>query len=138
MNEKFEQYISDLSPELQEKARECKTQEELNAFIAENDLELPEDALELVAGGCGTCKHDSDKKLENWVSIGSTDPVIRGKKVGSIGKNCCSKCGGNITYTAHTGNIIESGRYYVKVETFTISEAEFNTYKSQFRLQWKA
>ena len=53
MNEKFEQYISDLSPEMQEKARQCKTKEELNAFIAENDLELPEDALELVAGGCG-------------------------------------------------------------------------------------
>ena len=39
---------------MQEKARACKTKEELNAFIADNDLELPEDALELVSGGCGT------------------------------------------------------------------------------------
>ena len=54
MNENYEKYIKDLSPELQEKARECKTKEELNAFIAENDLELPEEALELVSGGCGT------------------------------------------------------------------------------------
>ena len=54
MNENFEKYIKDLSPELQEKARACKTKEELNAFIAENDLELPEEALELVSGGCGT------------------------------------------------------------------------------------
>ena len=54
MNAQFEKYIEGLSPELQEKARACKTKEELNAFIAENDLELPEDALELVAGGCGT------------------------------------------------------------------------------------
>ena len=53
MNEKFEEYLKDLSPELQEKARECKTVEELNEFIADNDLEIPEDALELVAGGCG-------------------------------------------------------------------------------------
>ena len=54
MNEIFEEYIKDLSPELQEKARQCKTKEELNAFIAENELELPEDALESVAGGCRT------------------------------------------------------------------------------------
>ena len=50
----LEEYIKGLSPELQEKARACKTKEELNAFIAENDLELPEEALELVSGGCGT------------------------------------------------------------------------------------
>ena len=54
MNEKLENYIKDLSPELQEKARACNSLEELNAFIAENDLELPEEALELVSGGCGT------------------------------------------------------------------------------------
>ena len=54
MNENFEKYIEGLSPEMQEKARQCKTKEELNAFIAENDLELPEDALEMVSGGCGT------------------------------------------------------------------------------------
>ena len=54
MNEKLEKYIKDLSPELQEKARQCKTKEELNAFITENNLELPEEALELVSGGCGT------------------------------------------------------------------------------------
>ena len=53
-NVNYEDYIKDLSPELQEKARACKTKEELNAFIAENDIELPEDALDLVSGGCGT------------------------------------------------------------------------------------
>ena len=54
MNEKFEKYLKDLSPELKEKAKDCKTQEDLNEFLADNDLELPEEALELVAGGCGT------------------------------------------------------------------------------------
>ena len=54
MNEKFEEYIKDLSPELQEKARQCKTKEDLNEFLADNDLELPDEALELVSGGCGT------------------------------------------------------------------------------------
>ena len=56
MNEKFEKYIKDLSPELQEKARQCKTKEELDAFIVENEIELPEDALEMVSGGCETVK----------------------------------------------------------------------------------
>ncbi|MBR1751166.1 MAG: hypothetical protein IJ740_09875 [Ruminococcus sp.] len=51
MKENFEKYIKDLSPELQEKARECKTKEELNAFIAENDIELSDDLLKAVAGG---------------------------------------------------------------------------------------
>ena len=58
MNEKFEKYIKDLSPELQEKARQCKTKEDLDAFIAENELELPEEALELVAGGGGCGTHE--------------------------------------------------------------------------------
>ena len=54
MNEKLENYIKDLSPELQEKARACNSLEELTQLAAENDLELPEEALELVSGGCGT------------------------------------------------------------------------------------
>ncbi|MBO6141308.1 MAG: hypothetical protein J6O40_05875 [Ruminococcus sp.] len=61
MNEKFEKYIKDLSPELQEKARQCKTTEELNAFLAVNDLELPEEALEMVSGGGAL------EELYNWL-----------------------------------------------------------------------
>ena len=74
MNEIFEKYIEGLSPELQEKARQCKTKEELNEFIAENDLELPEDALELVSGGCGT----STPKPKYY----------------------CKKCGGEVSITS--------------------------------------
>ncbi|SEK82176.1 hypothetical protein SAMN02910353_01354 [Ruminococcus sp. YRD2003] len=54
MKADIEKYIGGLDPVLQGKARQCKTKEELSAFIADNDLELPEDALELVSGGCGT------------------------------------------------------------------------------------
>ena len=61
MNEKFEEYIKDLSPELQQKARQCKTKDELLQLAAENGLEIPEDALEAVAGGCFT------SKTETWV-----------------------------------------------------------------------
>ena len=50
----LEKYIGELSPEMQEKARQCKTMEELQTMLAENDVELSEDALQAVAGGCGT------------------------------------------------------------------------------------
>ena len=70
-NENLEKYIGELSPEMQEKARACKDMNELNAFLAENDVELSEDALQAVAGGCsasaygynqGDPVYDDDKK----------------------------------------------------------------------------
>ena len=75
MNEKFEEYLKDLSPELQEKARQCKTKEELDAFLAENDLEMPEEVLELVAGGVCT----------------STPPA----------PDKCNKCNAKVTQCTH-------------------------------------
>ncbi|MBR1751182.1 MAG: hypothetical protein IJ740_09955 [Ruminococcus sp.] len=64
MNEKLEKYISELPAELQEKARQCKDIGELSQLVAENDIELPDDALEMVAGGFGNpC--DSDKPEPN-------------------------------------------------------------------------
>ena len=72
-NENLEKYIGELSPEMQEKARQCKTMEELQTMLAENDVELSEDALEAVAGGCGTtpkCKKCGGemkwKSLREW------------------------------------------------------------------------
>ena len=80
MNKEIEKYLGGLSPELQKKARECKTQEDLNTFIAYNDLELPEEALELVSGGilcsgsqkrkCPECKSDDvyyDRELGEYI-----------------------------------------------------------------------
>ena len=56
MKNELEKYIGELSPELQEKARECKTMDELNTLLAENDVELSVDALQAVAGGCGSTR----------------------------------------------------------------------------------
>ena len=50
----LEDYIKDLSPELQEKARACKTKDELLELAADEDMEIPDDALEAVAGGCSS------------------------------------------------------------------------------------
>ena len=57
MNEKFKDYLKDLPPELQEKAKDIKTREELMEFLSENDIELPEETLGAVAGG-GLCEED--------------------------------------------------------------------------------
>ena len=50
--EELEKYMGDLSPEMQEKARQCKDMGELNALLAESDAQLSEEALEAVSGGC--------------------------------------------------------------------------------------
>ena len=72
-NENLEKYIGELSPEMQEKARQCKDMQELNALLAENEVELSEDALSAVAGGCSssedgpTCEKCGAKK--KWKSL---------------------------------------------------------------------
>lgn len=59
--EELEKYIGELSPELQAKARDCKDMQELNAILAENDVELSEDALEAVSGGCSQSSNHYDQ-----------------------------------------------------------------------------
>jgi len=89
-NNDLEKYIDELSPELHEKARECKDMDELNELLAENDVELSEDALEAVAGGC--------ERTDYYLSTG--DPV----------DFICTECGGKLRYwdrCSDTGN-----RYY--------------------------
>ncbi len=47
----IEDYIKDLSPELQEKARACRSTDELLKLAEENSIPIPDDAVEAVAGG---------------------------------------------------------------------------------------
>ena len=47
----LEDYIKDLSPELQEKARACGSTDELLALVKENKIPLPDEALTAIAGG---------------------------------------------------------------------------------------
>ncbi len=67
MNEIFEKYISELPEEYREGANKCKSIEELNDYIADNDLELPEDALELVSGGVGSCFENGNTEVTDAV-----------------------------------------------------------------------
>ena len=77
MNERINALLSGLSPGLQEKAKNIKTQEELNEFLSENDIELPEDALEAVAGGCGEPRFYEE---------------------GTVFKGRCPDCGGDLLF----------------------------------------
>lgn len=47
----LEDYIKDLDPELQEKARACGSAEELLALAKEAKVPLPDEALAAIAGG---------------------------------------------------------------------------------------
>ena len=99
MSEKFSEYLKDLPPELQEKAKNIKTREELTAFLSDNDIELPEDALEAVSGGCG-------------------EP--EGKQ---IYPNACPDCGGDLEYVRsvptydyqirHIARCLKTGAQYI-------------------------
>ncbi len=61
MNEKLKAALKgvydSLSDELKEKAKQCKTMDELTALAAKEGIELPDEALDAVSGGCG---EDSD------------------------------------------------------------------------------
>ena len=65
----IEEYIKDLTPEQQEKAKACKTKEELIQLAAEEDVEIPMEAPENVAGGCDSYEYYCK-------SCGSTDISI--------------------------------------------------------------
>ena len=85
MNEKFEEYLKNLSPELQERARSIKTKEELYTFIADNGLELPNEALEFASGGCGNPKQVCPQ-------CGSTN-ILRESYAGAGYCIYCGNCG---------------------------------------------
>ena len=97
MNEKINAFLKDLSPELQEKAKDIKTQEELLKFLSDNDVELPEDALEAVSGGC---------RVENDYPAGT---VFKGE---------CPCCGGDLIYHDNKCCHFVDGGYHEWVNTY--------------------
>lgn len=53
-----EKLESSLSPELLEKLKACKTVDEVTKLMSDNDIELDDDMMEAVSGGCssGNCR----------------------------------------------------------------------------------
>ena len=117
----LEEYIKDLSPELQEKARACKTKDELLQLAADEDMEIPDDALEMVAGGCG---HECNvsRVLETY-KFSSPFPIIKGIECAMVTMRACSECG-NIKFFACEWSTFGQG---AQAE---LSEAEYNSAKA--------
>ena len=86
----IENFIKSLSPELQAKARACKSNAELAQFAAENDLEIPTDALEFVSGGCGGSSKKNVEVCNECCTTLSGVPSGLPKPSGSC--KYCSKC----------------------------------------------
>ena len=89
----LEDYIKDLSPELQEKARACGSVEELLALAKENKVPLPDDVLEAVAGGeivaSGSCLKLHCPKCDG-TRIGYQEEYVPGYRVTHYS---CAECG---------------------------------------------
>ena len=132
----LEEYIKDLSPELQEKARACKTKDELLELAAENDLEIPEEALEAVAGGCTSegCEHSfqETERIGMLPYLGSNDKNImyNGKVVNSLITKVCSKCG-ETHYFIEPSVSLRSGYGTILIQYIEISQSEYNALKAQ-------
>ena len=130
----LEEYIKDLSPELQEKARACKTKNELLELAADEDMEIPMDALEGVAGGCTTegCEHifQETERIGMLPNLGSNDKHIRynGKTVHDLITKVCSKCG-ETRYLIVPSVSATTG--FVAIEPIEISQSEYNALKAQ-------
>ena len=60
--------FDDLSPELQERARACKTADELVELANSEGIELTDEALESISGGSWNCNgYCEDNCYKEWV-----------------------------------------------------------------------
>ena len=82
----IESFIKGLSPELQEKARTCRSTDELLKLADDNNVELPQEALGAVSGGAACSKSKS-----TCPSCGSED--VSAKHFEGIVEHKCKSCG---------------------------------------------
>ena len=86
----LEDYIKDLDPEVQEKARACGNIDELVTLAKDAKIPVPDEALAAIAGGedpdAGSCHHMDCPKC------GSKDTVYDGND-GSYMYWHCNTCG---------------------------------------------
>ena len=87
----LEKYIKDLSPELQEKARKCKSVDELLALAKDEKIPLPDEALEAIAGG----REGEDQSCgkEKCPACGSKKTHVTSKQEVQMGWILHYKCG---------------------------------------------
>ena len=101
----MENFIKNLSPELQEKARQCGSIDELIALAGEEKVELPDEALAAIAGGSGDnsqrCKNKSRTRCPKCGSGSDKITLLsRKKEYGMVSLHLkCENCGEKWFYT---------------------------------------
>ena len=92
-----EELLKGLSEEQIAKVKACKNQEEILAFAKEEGIELTDEQLEAVSGGCGTCTAYN----EVCPKCNSTKMVRRDLASGTEYE--CRSCGHKYTWHATFG-----------------------------------
>ena len=64
MKELTERIYENLTDEQKEKAKQCKTMDELMAFAGQEGVELPDEALDHVSGGCESQCSEDDMSVQ--------------------------------------------------------------------------
>ena len=59
----MERFCNNLTDEQKEKAKQCKNMGELMELAGKEGMELPDEALDAVAGGCGETGQDSGTRF---------------------------------------------------------------------------
>ena len=85
----LEDYIKNLTPDLQEKARACGSVNELLALAKEAKVPVPDDALEAIAGGDQSDLEKCRPKMPNCPACGSSNVVYEWLDYEFI----CNDCG---------------------------------------------
>ena len=81
----------DLTPEQQEKARACKTSDELRGLALENGIELSDEQIDKISGGWKDgCSYSEPTECP---ICGGTDFYEIDKNTGYTKKTVCRKCG---------------------------------------------
>ena len=97
---RLEKYIKDLSPELKEKARKCVSVDELAALAKAEQVELPTEAMEAIAGG--TEQNPENCGRQKCVYCGSANVKFKGDEPFGLGYKehwHCNDCGRDFTVT---------------------------------------
>ena len=84
----IEDYIKNLSPELQEQARSCGSVEEIMALAREERMPVPDEILKAVAGGDQQQDVNCKEKKPNCPYCGLNDKVSGDAPSGYY----CSRC----------------------------------------------
>mgnify|MGYP006988902640 CR=1 FL=1 len=105
----IERYIKTLDPVMQEKMRSCKTPEAAFLLAREEGIELPDEALDAVYGGCSSYTY----KTDDYYRCNICNTKVNLMSVGHDGFPSVYYCGNCLT----TKDPDEVNHYYNRYKT---------------------